>query len=116
MKKNFLVIIGILLIVAGCVFSYFANFPMADATGFAVTMFGAGLAAATMWGKRDKTKKTWLSVLALALVGVGAFILGFAGFAENTMTTIISSVFGLIAIIAGLIISGINSAKSVEIT
>ena len=60
LKKNWLTIIGILFIVVGTAISYFAKFPMADVSGFAVTMFGAGLATANLWNKRDKTAKTWL--------------------------------------------------------
>ena len=41
-------------------------------------------------------------------VGVGAFIVGFGGvIAESMVATIISSVFGFVAIIAGLIISAV---------
>lgn len=113
MKKNWLTIIGILFIVVGTAISYFAKFPMADVSGFAVTMFGAGLATANLWNKRDKTAKTWLSVLSLVLVGLGAFIVGFGGIISETLvTTIISSVFGFVAIIAGLIVSAVaNKSK-----
>lgn len=111
MKKNFLLILGVILVIAGVVFSYLANFSLADASGFAVTMFGAGLAAATLWGKKSDKVKTWVSVLSVVLMGAGAFVLGFGGFAENTMTMIISSVFGLVAIIAGLIVSSLKIAK-----
>ena len=108
MKKNWLTVIGILFIVVGTAISYFAKFPMADVSGFASTMFGAGLVTANLWDKRDKTAKTWMAVLSLVLVGVGAFIVGFGGvIAESTVATIISSVFGFVAIIAGLIISAV---------
>lgn len=113
MKKNWLTIIGILFIVVGTAISYFAKWPMADVSGFAVTMFGAGLATANLWNKRDKTAKTWMSVLSLVLVGVGAFIVGFGGIISETLvTTIISSVFGFVAIVAGLIVSAVaNKSK-----
>lgn len=111
MKKNFFLIVAIILIIAGVVVSYIGNFDLADISGFAVTMFGAGLAAATLWGKRDKAKKLWVSVLGLVLIGAGAFTLGGLGFVENTMTMIISSVFGLVAIIAGLIVTA-NQARN----
>ena len=115
MKKNWLTIIGILFIVVGVVISYFAKFSTADVTGFAVTMFGAGLATANLWDKRDKTVKTWLSVVSIVCVGVGAFIIGFGGIiSENLMTTIITSVLGLVAIIAGLIIPAVAKKKEVN--
>ena len=113
MKKNWLTIIGILFIVVGTVISYFAKWELADVSGFAVTMFGAGLATANLWNKRDKTAKTWMSVLSLVLVGLGAFVVGFGGvIAESLVTTIISSVFGFVVIIAGLIVSAVaNKSK-----
>jgi len=113
MKKNWLTIIGILFIVVGTVITYFAKWALADVSGFAVTMFGAGLATANLWNKRDKTIKTWLSVLSLVLVGVGAFISGFGGIiAESLVTTIISSVFGFVVIIGGLIVSTIANKSN----
>ena len=113
MKKNWLTVIGILFIVAGAAISYFAKWELADVSGFAVTMFGAGLACANLWNKRDPRAKTWLSVLSLALVGVGAFVAGFGGIvSESLVATIITSVVGLVAIIAGLIVSAVNKSKS----
>ena len=113
MKKNWLTIIGILLIVVGTVITYFAKWELSDVLGFATIMFGAGLATANLWNKRNKEAKTWLSVLSLILVGVGAFVIGFGGvIAESLVTTIISSVFGFVAIIAGLIVSVVaNKSK-----
>lgn len=112
MKKNWLTVIGILFVVIGVAISYFAKWELADVSGFAVTMFGAGLMCANIWNKRDATVKTWLSVLSLVLVGVGCFIIGFGGvIAESLVTTIVSSVFGFIAIIAGLIIPAIAKKK-----
>lgn len=113
MKKNWLTIIGIAFIVVGTCISYFVKWELADVSGFAITMFGAGLATANLWNKRNKGIKTWLSVISLILVGVGAFVVGFGGIiAESMVTTIITSVFGFVAIIAGLIVSGIaNKSK-----
>ena len=113
MKKNWLTIIGIFFIVVGAVISYFAKWELANVSGFAVTMFGAGLATANLWNKRDKTAKTWMSIVSLILVGVGAFAIGFGGIiSETLMTTIISSVFGFVVIIAGLFVSVIaNKSK-----
>jgi uncharacterized protein YjeT (DUF2065 family) len=112
MKKNWLTIIGILFIVIGTVISYFAKWELADVSGFAVTMFGAGLASANLWNKRKEDAKTYLCIISLALVGVGAFIAGFTGLiAESTMTTIMASIFGFVMIIAGLIVSAVNKTK-----
>ena len=116
MKKNIFLIIGLLMVVAGIAIAYFAKFELADLTGFALTMFGAGIATSQLWQKRDKTQKTWLALLAISLVGVGAFVLGFGGFSKETMTTVITMVFGLVGIIAGLVLAAIQSknAKRIE--
>lgn len=104
MKKRILLIIGLILMIAGVIVSNFAKFPLADVLGYAVTMFGAGLAVAGIYEKRDPSVKTWVVWLGIILVGLGAFILGFAGVAEDTVKTIITAVFGLVVIIAGLIV------------
>ena len=98
MKKRVLLIIGLIVLIAGVIISNFAKFPLADVLGYAITMFGAGLAVAGMYEKRDPDGKTFI------LVGLGAFVLGFAGVAEDTVNTIITAVFGLVVIIAGLIV------------
>jgi hypothetical protein len=116
MKKNILLILGLIFVIAGVAVAYFAKFELADVTGFAITMFGAGLASAQLWQKRDTTKKTWLALFAVVFVGLGAFLLGFGQFSKETMVTVISTVFGLVAIIGGLIVSAIQSknAKQIE--
>lgn len=116
MKKKILLIVGLIFILIGAAISYFAGFELADVTGLAVTMFGAGVAVASFWEKRDTTKKTWLSVLGLVFISIGAFLLGFGGFVEATMTSIITGVFGLAAIIAGIIVTVISSKSSNSVT
>lgn len=102
-------IIGILFIVIGTVICRFAKWELADVSGFAVTMFGSGLATANLWNKREKATKTWVSMLSIALVGVGAFVLGFGGVVtESLVTTIITNVFGFGGIVAGLIVSAVK--------
>ena len=111
MKNRILLIIGLVFVVVGVVFANLVDFALADVTGFAVVMFGAGLAAATLYNKRNETKATWMIIVSMVLVGIGAGLLGFGGFVENTMTTIIASVFGIVSIIAGLIVSAVSVKK-----
>ena len=113
MKKNILLILGLIMVVAGVAIAYFAKFELADLTGFAITMFGAGLATSQLWQKRDKTQKTWLAIVSIFLIGVGAFLLGFGQFSKESMVTVMTTVFGLVAIIGGLIVSAIQ-AKNVK--
>ena len=108
MKTKLFLIVSIALIVIGAVISYFAKFPLAQMSGFAVTMFGAGLAVGKLWNDRDKTAKSWMVILSMALVGLGAFVAGLTGvITEAQVTAIIGYVFSLILIIAGSVTSGI---------
>ena len=111
MKKKLFLVIACLFIVAGLAISYVCKFPAADVTGFAVTMFGAGLACASLWEKRDKEQKSWLCVLGVVLFGVGSFICGFGGMIESTFTSLVTCALGVIGIIAGIILSSINVKK-----
>ena len=117
MKTKLFLIVSIALIVIGAVISYFAKFPLAQMSGFAVTMFGAGLAVGKLWNDRDKTAKNWMVILSMALVGLGAFVAGLTGvITEAQVTAIIGYVFSLILIIAGIVTSVIanKATKKIE--
>ena len=106
MKNKLFLIVSIDFIIIGAIISYFAKLPLAQVSGFAVTMFGAGLAVGKLWNDRDKTAKSWLVILSMVLVGIGAFIAGLTGvITEAQVTAIIGYVFSLILIIAGIITS-----------
>lgn len=106
MKNRLFLIVSFAFIILGAIISYFAKLPLAQVSGFAVTMFGAGLAVGKLWNDRDKTAKSWLVVLSIVLVGIGAFIAGLTGvITEAQVTAIIGYVFSLILIIAGIITS-----------
>ena len=110
MKTKLFLIVSIALIVIGAVISYFAKLPLAQTSGFAVTMFGAGLACAKLWSDRDKTAKSWLVILSMVLVGLGAFFAGLTGvITETQVTDIIGYVISLILIIAGIVTSAISN-------
>lgn len=106
MKNKLFLIVSFAFIILGAIISYFAKLPLAQVSGFAVTMFGAGLAVGKLWNDRDKTAKSWLVILSMVLVGIGAFIAGLTGvITEVQVTAIIGYVFSLILIIAGVITS-----------
>ena len=106
MKNKLFLIVSFAFIILGAIISYFAKIPLAQVSGFAVTMFGAGLAVGKLWNDRDKTAKSWLVILSMVLVGIGAFIAGLTGvITEAQVTAIIGYVFSLILIIAGIITS-----------
>lgn len=101
--KNFFKILGLVLIIAGSTLCYFSTVPVADGIGIAVAALGLAL---TIVGVMKKTeKKTWKEYLAVICFAVGGLLCGFAGFSEAIVTQVISAVFGVVALIAGLIIS-----------
>ena len=117
MKNKLFLIVSIAFIIIGAIISYFAKLPLAQVSGFAVTMFGAGLAVGKLWNDREKTAKGWLVILSMVLVGLGAFIAGLTGvITEAQVTAIIGYVFSLILIIAGIITSVIANKAIVKKT
>ena len=103
--KHKLSVVGIILVVFGAVIgSVWANIPLAQLSGFAVTMFGAGLAVADLWQNRAKDTKPWVNVLSISLVGAGAFLCGITNvIAEEMMVQIIGYAVSLALLLAGII-------------
>ena len=111
-KKLFAIIISLSLIAVGCAISYFAQFDGAKIAGFAVTMFGAGLAVNQLWNERKPEAKTWLVVLGIALIGLGSFIAGlFAVMSIEQIKTYVGLIFAVILFIAGLVVTYIGNKK-----
>lgn len=112
MKNKLFLLISVGLIVVGAALGYFAQFEVAKLTGFAVTMFGAGLLVAKTWKDRAENSNKVLVVLSMVFVGIGAFIAGVSGvIVESQVTAIISCVFSLILVIAGIITSVLSAQK-----
>lgn len=111
-KKLFALIILLSFIAIGCAISYFAQFDGAKITGFAVTMFGAGLAVNQLWNERKPEAKTWLVVLGIALVGIGSFIAGlFLVMDIEQIKTYVGLIFAVIVFISGLVVTYIGNKK-----
>lgn len=112
-KKLFALIISLSFIAVGCAISYFAQFDGAKITGFAVTMFGAGLAVNQLWNERKPEAKTWLVVTGIALVGIGSFIAGlFAVMDIEQVKNYVGLIFAVIVFIAGLVVTYIGNKKA----
>lgn len=109
-KKLFALIASIAMIAVGCVVSYFAKFEPVQIGGFAVTMFGAGLAVNQLWNSRKEGAKTWLVVLGISLIGIGCFIAGlFLLMDAEQIQTYIGLIFAVITFIAGLVVTFIGN-------
>ena len=110
MVNKILTVIGLALVVAGAAVAAATGFELAQLTGLAVTMFGAGLAAASLWKEREGKGKSWVNVLVLVLVTAGAFILGLTGvLSESAVTTVIGCVVSIVLIIAGIITGAVTN-------
>lgn len=116
-KKLFALIMSIVMIGIGCIVSYFAKFEPVQIGGFAVTMFGAGLAVNQLWNDRKEGSKTFLVVLGIVLIGLGCFIAGlFLLMDAEQIKTYVGLIFAVIIFIAGLVTTmiGNNTVKKVE--
>ena len=112
-KKLLATIISLSLIAVGCAISYFAQFDAGKITGFAVTMFGAGLAVNQLWNGRKPEAKSWLVITGIALVGVGSFIAGlFMVMDIEQIKTYVGLIFAVILFIAGLVVTAIANKKA----
>lgn len=101
MKVNWLGILGVLLLVLAACFGYFGETSTADLVAVASATFGAGVLILTKW----KAAGTRLGKAGLAVAGVGGLLIGFAGFAESLITTVIIGVVGALGLIIGLIVA-----------
>ena len=101
--KNIFKILGLVLIIAGSALAYFTTVPIAEYSGIAVAALGLALAIVGVLNKTEK--KTWKEYVAVICFAVGGLFCGFAGFSEALMTQVITAVFGVVALIAGLIVS-----------
>lgn len=116
MKNNIFLIVSVATILLGSAISYFAGIPEVQLIGFAVTMLGAGLLVANIWKERKPTSKSWLIVVSLILVGVGAFIAGITGvLSEEQVKSIIGYTLALIMLIAGIIVQAIANKTPKQI-
>jgi len=102
--------------IAGFTEAKIAGFTEAKIAGFAVLMLGVGAMVAKLWKERDPKAKRWLTVLALLLAGLGAFVAGLTGLvSEAQVSAVIGYVFALILIVAGIITSVVaNKSKKLE--
>ena len=111
MNKNlFVAIIAIIMIIAGCIISYLAKFDIAQISGLAVAMFGAGIAVNNLWKAKKAEAKTWMVVLSLALIVLGSFLLGLFSLLDlEGVKNIISMVFSVIVFIAGVVFNVVGN-------
>lgn len=99
--KNILIYIGIAVMIAATAVGQFTGLPNADfirLAGLAV-----GLALAVVGTVKKAEKKDWKLYFSIAGTILGAILLVFGGVSENTITSIITLVAGLVVIIISLV-------------
>lgn len=100
--KNFITILAVACIIAGCAIGSFSSIAIADYGAIALEAFGfTVLVIKTI---KNAEKKTWKEYSAVILFVAAGVCCGVAGIAEATMTTIITTVAGLVALIVGLLV------------
>lgn len=101
-----LTIVGVALAVAGAGIAAFTGLPMSDILGIAVAMVGAAVSCTGVVKKsREEGKGKALTYTSVALIAIGSFLMGFMGVAESTVTQVITVAAGLVALVAGLVVS-----------
>lgn len=99
--KNIFIWVGVALIVAATIVAQFTGVAVAswvELAGFAI-----GLACCIVGIVSKAEKKDWKLYVSIIGIVAGSTLLVFAGIAKDTITTIITAVFGLVALIASLL-------------
>ncbi len=99
--KNILKVIGIACLIVGCVMGCLSTIPVVDGSAIALDACGLAILIGTTLKKAEK--KTWKEYVSIALFVVAGVCLGIAGVAEETISTLISTVAGLVALIIGIL-------------
>lgn len=101
MKTKLLTIIGIVLMIIGAILTYFAKMPLEIAIGIVSSAVGLGLIISAAYIKAEK--KDWKLLLTIVCLATGGLLVGLAGMAKETATSLVSAIVGLVVMIAGLI-------------
>lgn len=99
--KNILIWFGVTFIVAATIIAQFTGIDVAkwiELAGFAI-----GLASCILGIVQKAEKKDWKLFASIGGVVVGSALLVFSGLTEGTITTLISLVAGVAAMIIGIL-------------
>jgi hypothetical protein len=100
--KNIITILAVACIIAGCIIGCNSSLAIADYGAIALEAFGFTVLVIKTVKKAEK--KTWKEYTGIILFIVAGVCCGVAGIAEATMTTIITTVAGMVALIIGLVV------------
>ena len=101
--KNFFTIFGVIALVVGAAIANFTSIPFASYIGIFGEVLGTVLTIIGVWKKADK--KTWKEAICVICFVVSAIFLAIAGVSKDIAVQIATAVAGLVALIAGLIVT-----------
>lgn len=110
MKKNIFMLIGVLVVIASCILGYFTDIA-GDIPTLIGTAFGLGMEIIAVWVKSEK--KNGFVIASIVCAVVGGVCCAFAGLAEGTLTTLITAIIGIVALLAS-IFAGVFAAKKAK--
>lgn len=100
MKNKVFLIIGIILLVVGCIVACFTDIYK-DIPALAGASFGLGMIVMSVWNSSDiKGPKVIVSIVCITVAG---FFCAVAGLAQETMTSLIAAVIAVVLLIIGIL-------------
>lgn len=111
-KKTVMLIIGIVLMAASAVIAKVFDIA-GDIPALIGEAFGVGLTIAGIYTKSEgkSTKVRVFTIITVVLAVVSGILLAFAGLTAEVEATVVSAIFGIVALIASLI-SGFIAIKA----
>lgn len=99
--KNVLVWVGLIVLVASTAIGEFTGIPLAD--WIELAGWSIGMACCVLGIVAKAEKKDWKLYASIGGIIVGVFLLALAGISKDTVTTVISAVFGLVVLIVSIL-------------
>lgn len=99
--KNVLVWVGLIVLIAATAVGELTGIPLAD--WIELAGWSIGLACCILGIVSKAEKKDWKLYASLVGIVVGVFLLALASISKDTITTVITTVFGLVALILSIL-------------
>jgi hypothetical protein len=99
--KNILVWIGLVVLIIATTIGEFTGIALADWIELAGWSIGMALCVLGIVSKAEK--KDWKLYVSIVGIIAGVFLLALAGISKDTITTVITAVFGLVVLIISIL-------------
>lgn len=107
--KNFMKILGVVLLIIGSVLAAFTKVPAAEYTGIAIAALGLATSIVAVW--KSSEEKSWKEIVAIVCFAVGGLLCGFSQMTEQVITQLITTIVGVVLLVVGIITSIIKMNK-----